>query len=333
MAQRGSDVSQSAAENAQRIEGEIEALQSCLRESTNGFGEFWRRVRELNGLFQTLRPVFLDDRQKLRAQLNKICAEAKERQAEITKNWENRKAISANKRNIVESKIHEAYFQAKGGSNATELAKAGELLKTALEWMKAGWSGFTPTTQLFAMDDGKMTKADHDACFERWKEANEMLQSRRLELGERNFGHYRGEAEDALGIAEYDPRRAKEKVQAIQKAVRGIIMTRDQFSELDRLLDRAWQRASGKSRGEWEEKLRGSLQWKRDRIRKEENSIDCLEEQIDHCRTLMANAKTDDYANEVHSWIEQKFDAIAESRRLISKLEDEIRDVESKLHR
>jgi hypothetical protein len=199
--------------------------------------------------------------------------------------------------------------------------------------MKAGWSGFTPTTQLFALDDGKMTKADHDACWERWKEANEILQSRRQELGDNNFSHYRGEAEDAIGTVEYDPQRAKEKVQGIQKAIHGTIMTGDQFSELNRLLDKAWQRASGKRRSEWEEKLHSSLQWKRDRIRKEEESIDRLEEQIDHCRDLEANARTEDYANEVRSWIEQKYDAIAESRRLISKLEDEIRDIESKLHR
>lgn len=342
MAQRSSDVSPNATENGERIESEIEALHARLRESNTNFGDFWRRVREINGFFQTLKPLLPEDRQRLWAQLDRTCAEAKERQAENKRNWENRKAVSANKRSLVESKIREAYFQAKGGSDAPELSKAGELLKTALEWMKAGWSGFTPTTQLFALDDGKMTKADHDACWERWKEANEMLQSKRQELGERNFSHYRGEAEDAIGTAEYDPRRAKEKVQAIQKAIHGTIMNGDQFTEVRRLLDKAWKHASEKQgelhdnwkkrQEDWKERQTANLRRKRELISQAEDFIGRMEEQIDHCRDLEANARSDGYANTVRGWIEEKYDIIREKRRFISELEEQIREIESKLH-
>jgi hypothetical protein len=336
MVQQGSEGNHETKVNAERIESEIEALESRLRETTASMGSFWNHVKEINEHLKSLRPLLAEDRKRLRAQLDGVCADAKERQAENKKNWENRKSVSANKRSLVESKIREAYFQAKGGSSAPDLAKAGELLKTALEWMKVGWSGFTPTTQLFALDDGKMTKTDHDACWERWKEANEMLQSRRQELGENNFSHFRGEAEDAIGIADYDPKRAKEKVQVIQKAMHGTIMTGDQFSEIHRLLDKAWGRASdkqGEKHDEWLQRQRGFIERKRELIRQMEETIERIEGEIDHCRDLIASARTDDFESSVRESIERKYDVIADKRRFVAELEGQIRDIESKLHR
>jgi hypothetical protein len=336
MAQQGSDASQDAKVNAEGIEKEIEALQSRLRETTGSLGSFWDHVKKINELFKSLKPLLAEDRRKLWAQLEGVCTEAKERQAENQRNWEKRKGVSANKRSLVESKIREAYFQARGGSSASELAKAGELLKTALEWMKTGWSGFTATTQLFALDDGKMIKTDHDACWERWKEANEMLQSRRQEIGENNFSHFRGEAEDTIGIAAYDPKRAKGRVQAIQKAMHGTIMTGDQFSDIRELLDKAWARASekqGEKHDEWLQRQRSFIDRKRELIRQMEETIERIEEEIDHCRDLVANARTDDFESSVRESMERKYDVIAAKRRFIAELEEQIREIESKLRR
>jgi transcription initiation factor IIF auxiliary subunit len=323
MARQGSEIDSDAKVNADRLESELEALQSRLRESIGPLGVFWNHVKEVNGLFRSLKPLLAEDRQRLWAQLDRICAQAKEREAENKKQWENRKSISANKRSLVESKIHDAYFQAKGGSSAQELAKAGELLKTAMEWMNNGWSGFNIPTQLFAFDDGKMTKADHDACWERWREANEMLHSRRQELGENNFSHFQSEAEDAIGIATYDPKRAKEKVQTIQKAMHGTIMNADQFSEIKRLLDKAWGHASNKQEerhGEWLGRMRSHIDRKRELINQMEEIIERIEAEIDHCRDLAANARTSDFENSVNESIERKYNVISEKRRFIREL-------------
>jgi hypothetical protein len=321
--------------NAEQIEGMIEALQSCLHAPSANYQEFWNQVKEINKLFRTLKPILAADRQRLWEQLGHLCEEAKEQQAESRRNWESRKSISANKRSLVESKIREAYYQAKGGSTPSELGKAGQLLREALEWMKNGWSGFNIPTQLTAFDDGKMTKADHDACWERWQEANEMLHDRRRDLGDYHFDHYRSEAEDAIGIAEYDPKRAKEKVKAIQQSMHGKIMTGEQFTEIRRLLDKAWEHASGKQNErheEWEEHQQGKIEKKRDLIRHAEETIDRIEEQIDHCRDLEADARSDDYAEMVRGWIEEKYDVIAGKRRFIADLEEQIREIESRLH-
>jgi hypothetical protein len=201
--------------------------------------------------------------------------------------------------------------------------------------MKTGWSGFTASTQLFALDDGKMTKVDHDACWERWKEANGMLHSRRQELGENNFSHFHGEAEDAIGVAVYDPKRAKEKVQAIQKAMHGTIMDSDQFSAIRALLDKAWERASNKQEekhDEWVERQHSHVNRKRELINQMEEIIERIEGEIDHCRDLVASARSEDFENSVRDSIERKFDVISEKRRFISELEEQIRNIESKLH-
>jgi hypothetical protein len=336
MAQQGSEADPVAKENAERIEKEVESLQSRLRERTASPGSFWSQVKEINELFKSLGALSTTDRRRLRAQLDGICAEAKERQAENRRDREKRESISANKRSLVESKIREAYYQAKGGSSAPELAKAVELLKTALEWMKTGWSGFTPTTQLFALDDGKMTKTDQDACWERWREANEMLQSRRQELGGNNFSHFQNEAGDAIGIAEYDPKRTKEKVQSIQKAMHGTIMTGDQFLEIRRLLDKAWERASdkqGKRHDEWLLRQRSFIDRKRELVNQMEETIERIEREIDHCRDLIASARTEQFESSVRESMERKYDVIADKRRFVSQLEGQIREIERKLHR
>ena len=320
--------------HAEQIEGMIETLRSCLHTPCANYRDFWNAVKEINVLFRTLKPMLAADRHRLWLQLGHLCEEAKEQQAESRRNWERRKSISANKRNLVESKIREAYYQAKGGSTPPELAKAGELLREALEWMKNGWLGFNIPTQLTAFDDGKMTKADHDACWERWQEANRMLHDRRRDIGEYHFDHYRGEAEDAIGIAEYDPKRAKEKVKTIQQSMHGKIMTGEQFTEIRRLLDKAWGHASDKQKerqGEWEEHQEDKIQKKRDLIRHAEETIDRIEGQIDHCHDLEADARSDDYAAMVRGWIEEKYDIIAGKRRFIADLEEQIREIQSRI--
>lgn len=120
-------------------------------------------------------------------------------------------------------------------------------------------------------------------------------------------------------------------------------MNSDQFSEVRRLLDKAWERASDKQavrhdewvkrQEEWKERQTSHVRRKRELISQAEDFIDRLEGQIDHCRDLEANARSEDYANTVRGWIEEKYDIIREKRRFTAELEEQIRDIEGKLHR
>lgn len=319
--------------NARQIEAELERLDARLRESPVRLRDFWNHVKEINTLFKQLKPIRNDDRELLWSRLGALCGKGRDQQDDQRRLMEGRKAVSARKRDLVEGKIKEAHGYAKYGRDVDDLAKAKELLNEALEWMKNGWSGFNIPTQLFAFDDGKMIRTDHDACWGQWQEVNDTLQARRKELGDLNFEHYESEASGAIGLAAYDPKQAKERVKSIQQHLNGKIMTRDQFAEVRRLLDKAWQRATHtqEERHEtWREQQLKRISRKQELIESAERAIRDIEDQIDHCRDLEAGARTGEYADRVRGWIEEKYGWIESKREFIRDLEEQIREIESR---
>jgi hypothetical protein len=132
-------------------------------------------------MFKTLKPLFREDRERLWAAYSTACEEMKQAQA---RERESERADSKEKRDLVMSKIREAYFQAKGAASSAELAEADALLREALAWMKNGWEGFNTITQLISpiLSSGIMTREDREACWAEWKEALELLRLRRDEF-------------------------------------------------------------------------------------------------------------------------------------------------------
>src|SRR5713226_2386097 len=102
-------------------------------------------------------------------------AQARERETRLNDSQE--------KRDLVMSKIREAYFQAKEAADSAEFAQADALLSEALAWMKNGWEGFNTITQLISpiLSTGIMTREDREECWAEWKEARELLRLRREE--------------------------------------------------------------------------------------------------------------------------------------------------------
>jgi len=94
------------------------------------------------------------------------------------------RADSSEKRELVMSKIREAYFQAKEAADSDKLAEADALLSEALAWMKNGWEGFNTITQLISpiLSSGIMAREDREVCWAEWKEAKELLRLRRDEF-------------------------------------------------------------------------------------------------------------------------------------------------------
>lgn len=318
--------------NGAKLQSELEDLQSRLRGSTPNYREFWAHVKEINQLFKTVKPIAPATRHRLWADLGTICQEAKRLQEDEN---QKRKGISDQKRSLVQSKLNEAYYQVKGSHSAIDLAEARELLNKALAWMKNGWSGFTATTELFALDDGRMTKADHDACWEKWQEVNEALGHKRREIAQYHFDHFLSEAGEAITVADFEPKKAKEKVKSIQGALKGTMMSREQFDEIRRLLDRAWERATAKQQKhheEWESRQLSHITRKQDLIEEMERQIEGLKGHVDHCRDLEAGARTDDFAQTVRGWIEEHYERIRAKRRFIEELQEQIGSIKEKMH-
>jgi hypothetical protein len=219
-----------AKSNAKTLRCEIEGLKNGhWNMFKRQYREFWVHAKEISEMFKALKPLTPEDREELWTEFNSICKETKR----VSKNEsESRVADSKNKRELVESKIKEAYYQAKGARTNSELAEAKTLLNKALDWMKNGWSGFNIPTQLISsmFSEGRMLKADNDACWEQWKEVNDIIKFRRQELSEMDYNHFRSKASDAIHAAHYgDARESKLMVKAIQSEMKGSIMSKSQY--------------------------------------------------------------------------------------------------------
>jgi hypothetical protein len=319
---------------AAQIGAELGQLESRLGRDNPHFRDFWSHVRQVNELLKQSPALQRDERQALFERLGQLCERAKAMQVQRHKEFDRRQSVSEHKRGLVESKIRDAEWQIKASSSGEEFTKAGELLREALQWMKNGWAGFNVPTQAVEWNDGKMLRGDHDACWARWQEVNELLRARRQEVGEFNFGEFERQAYEAVQEASYDPKRAKEHVREVQNSIRNSIMSKFQFGEIHRLLDRAWEEASEALRrrhSEWEDHQRSKIDRKRELIEQSENLIERLEKQIDRCREMEADAKTDDFAETVRGWIDEKLEIIAQKRGFIEVLEEQIRDIERRL--
>lgn len=263
-----------------------------------------------------------NERKSIRSKVDALCQKAKS----IQESQDNDSRV---KREVVESKISEARRRAAG--DAADLRKARELLNEGLEWMKNGWEGFNWTTQLTSLSAGKMNRRDHDECWKQWREVNEAVRDRYRELRDLNYDSFRSEALEASGNAETDPKLAKEQVKAIQQRMRGAVMSKEQFNDVRHILENVWSRATDatkKRHQEWRERKLGQVPRKRELIERSEDLISRLEAQIEDCRQMEANARTDEYAEMVRGWIEEKYEIIESKRRFIEELERQIEEIE-----
>lgn len=312
-------------ENAKQLRDALNVAGAHLQWPSVSLRDFWAQVREVNQLVRTLLPVSSEERKKIRSEIDVLCQKARS----IQESLDNDSRI---KREVVGSKIAEARVRA--GGDASDLTKARELLSEALEWMKNGWSGFNVTTQLTSFSSGKMNRQDHDTCWKQWQEVNEAIGWKYRELRDSNYARLRSDAFEASGNAETDPKLAKEQVKAIRQKMAGTFMSKEQFDDIRHILDDVWGRSTQTNRlrrEEWRERRLGQIARKRELIERSDVLIARIEGQIEACREMEANARTEDFAAEVRGWIEEKYEIIESKRRFIEELNDQIREIERQL--
>jgi ElaB/YqjD/DUF883 family membrane-anchored ribosome-binding protein len=323
-----------AKSNASSIEHEIESLKQNHRGQPH---EFWAHAKEISGMFKMLKPLLQEDREALWAEFSSICESAK-------REMESRQDHSKQKRDIIESKIQEARYQAQGAGTFSELSEAKSMLNEALQWMKDGWGGFNIPTEMFQTllgNEGKLLREDRDQCWEKWKEANDAIKYKRQELCNLNYDHFHSKAYDALNTAHYNPREAKSMVIEIQQEMKGTQMTKPQFQEIHDVLNNAWQEANSRLKEAYQEKQRKHHEWLErmqehierwsELIEKNEDVIAGIEKDIDRCEEMEAEARTGEFGDTVRGWIEEKYKKIEDIRETNRELEEKIRSVESKI--
>lgn len=324
-----------AKSNTRLIEHEIEGLKQSHKGQPH---EFWAHAREISSMFKTMKPLWREDRERLWAEFDSICKAAK-REMEL------RRAQSKGKREIIESKIQEVRYQAQGAGTLSELSEAKSMLNEALRWMKDGWDGFNLATQIFQemilLDEGRLLREDRDRCWEEWKKANETIKYRRWELYKSNYDYFLSKAYDALSTTRYNPREAKSMVKEIQQELKGTQMASEQFQEVHKVLNKAWEEATYRLKEayqrrqqkhqDWLARMQGHIERWSELIQRNEDVIAGIEAQIDDCQDMEINARSPEFADTVRGWIEEKYQKIEDIRETNRELEEKIRSVQSKI--
>jgi hypothetical protein len=322
-----------AERNTKRLGGAVRDLAAEL--DAKNYRQFWERVKNVQALFKDLKPTVREEREHLWLEFGSLCEQAKRQQE---REREKRASTSRNKRELVESKLNQAYHEARSSHSESELRAAEDVLELAKEWMKDGYSsGFTGTTEFFAAvlsDDGIMTKADADACWKRFKEVKETIHWHRKKFRDFNYEQFSRDASDAGSLAENSPKEAREKVQEIQRAMKGRTLEPWQFEKIRSALDDVYKSAnnsSGRRRAEWERKMRASKSQTFELMEKQQNIIAKIEGEIDRCRDMLSEARSSEHQGRVQGWIDEKLDKIRDIERFIHKLEGQISDIDSRL--
>jgi len=341
---------ESPARNASLLQEHIEELRR--QSGTGSFSlkgradpEYFAHAQSISDLFRSLKPLAQQDRERLWREFNEIRDAVRRQRENLARN-------SRQKRELVEGRIREAQHWANGAQNKEHLYKADEILKQALAWMKDGWQAFTGTTEFFesiAGNEGILLKEDREACWQLWKEAKETLHYRRQEIPDFEYGRAKADAYAALAGAQTgNPHEALNLVKSWGQSLASRYMNKLQREDIRDVLDKAWKIAISRIETDRDERRRKHDQWvegqrrwignqeswilgRTEQVEKAQQFITRLEAQIDDLQDKLAGARTDDFANRVRGWIEEKYDKIAEVNRQISDLEEKIRDAQSRV--
>jgi hypothetical protein len=239
-----------AKENAKQIESELFALNPNVYDHHGRahFREFWDRAKRIQELFNTLKPLLREDRELLWGQFN----EARDKVNRDREIWY---SGSADKRFIIEGMIDGAVSRARGDLTEDYIKEAMKTLQKARDGMQDGWASFNMTTSVFkdfTGNPGAMTKEDRDSCWEKWREANDSVWQRRLELCDYNYAELNEKARGAYNTACLgSPGEARDLVRSIQSEMKDRSLKEDHVINLRDWLDRAWQKAHKRSQEEW----------------------------------------------------------------------------------
>jgi len=317
-----------ATKNAKLLEREIQSLETGhWHHFRRKYKDFWNHVREINHLFKTLDPIF--DRQRLWSKFSNVCEQTKQDQANEHDRLESN---SSAKRELIESKVAEAVVIAEAAESGEQIREAFSELNTARGWMKDGWDEFNSATQIanmFSTDEGRLTREDREACWERIQDANNLIKSKREEMWMNNYEGLKKDAYEAISIASGDAKRARELVKEIRIEVKQSYLRREDAQELHELLDEAWGKVEESQREYWAsliEKWEISLE-------KQRAYIDRLDEQIADNYDRERNARTQDFAYTVRGWIEEKEQRRREVEVQIRDLEDKLESLRSRINR
>lgn len=338
----------------------IEALEKRIQGLATGFEhaegfrfrEFWAEADAISQMFETLAPLPQDDRERLQAEYDRVCGETKRKQAEERKkrerDWHVRRVQSRKIQQLIEGKVQAALDRAESApDDMAALAEAQSLLTEALGVLKniqgkPESAGEAAAVSPESQKGGDMLREDRQACWEKWRAANDLIFSRRQAIWERSYGLVKPEADAALAEAnDGDPFQALQKVKQAQSHFKESQLSKSQREEVKTILNSAWDVAIAKANKIREEKRTRHEKWLgrmesniggwTNSLQKNKEEITELEEQIKRLQAEIRSARSPDHAAALRDWIKQKRLQIAEIEKGRTDLEDRIKFAREKL--
>ena len=283
---------------------------------------FWQKAREVTALFKETR-LPPKERSELWSRYGDLCEAVKDLQA---REREERQNESAHNRDQIMSYLREAHLWAGGAKDSQDLSEAQTRLTKAMEILKEKY----------------LLREDRESCWELWREISDQVRDRRAELRTYNYDAIYRDVEAVSSVAAYgDPYEAIREIQAIQRAIKGADLTRDQRSALRSAVQHWWDEATQRIDERREvarqkhEDWRGRMEEKVERleslVEKNENVMSQLQDQIDDLEEKIANAWNPEWADRAREWVQEKYDKISDIRDTNEELEERIRDIRSRL--
>ncbi len=360
-----------AQDNAKRLRGEIEKLNSKHRDFTFSkgpfikFKEFWDHSREMTELFKTLKPLLKEDREELWASFRTICDNTKRKENEERDRFFYN---SKEKKELAWIDMNEAYHYGHGAQGKKDIESANFHLQKALARLK-------DTTV-------RLTKEHSQECWDKYNEALRAIRYRREELQELSYENLRGIAYDVLTLSKINPFDAGKKMKYFFERLKEGYINKEQREDLMKIIDEArehmnykfeelrkekerkqkeWeerQRERERKQKEWEERQRERERKQREWEEKKKEWERNRHERIDRLRGVLdgmesSRDKQEEYARRVESqiddlkdkkydargsyadrledWISEKEDKLYDVRNNLRSLEDKIDSVRTKL--
>jgi hypothetical protein len=348
----------------------VETLQKRLKglssnhDRPEGFRhrEFWAEASEISGLLETLTPLPPGEKEKLQTEYDRICRETKRRQEKEQqthreqarqvqekreREWKGRRAQSKQMRDSIEAKIQEALASAESvPEDIATLTKAQSSLKEALVLLKGEREGpdatDKPAETVQVNSSSSLLREDEQACWEKWRTANDSIFARRKALWDRSYSQLQPESKAALNEASTgDPFQALEKVKEAQSHLKESPLNKSQREEIKSTLNSAWDMAIAKVNGiretkrkkheDWLGRMRIQVERWANVLQENKEEISELEGQIKRHQAEIKAARSPEYSDTLRNLVKEKHQKIREIKESGKELEERISSVREKL--
>ncbi|MCB9357475.1 MAG: hypothetical protein H6505_02790 [Calditrichaeota bacterium] len=318
-----------AAENLAAIAAEIKALDAGhLEHGKRNYKGFFDHAKEIGQLFKTLKPLPHDEREKLWLEFSALCDDVR-----ATQNIEREelKLASLELRGKLEAQLIELGQQ---GPNA----KYADDFNALADKMKAVRDEFSGTKEKPA----PLIPKDREALWKLWKQTDDAIWQHRKAIRDENYATGKEHVAECTALAnEGDPFDCHKKIKELRPWQRAAELSREQRNEIRKALDAAWDAAAQRIEGERAERKQQFEDWKErssDRLSDWEAKLEKmrdfrvrLEEQIARLNEMEQNARTDEFADQVAGWREEKEAKLVDVDKNIASLTERIESVKKRL--